>query len=183
MSLVELAQHTDKNTTHSYLPLYDALLQPIKETATNVLEVGVHVGGSIKLWHDYFTKGVVYGCDCEDHVELEELRNNDKVVLHLNDDAYTEEYVKERFEGKKFDFLLDDGPHTLESQEKFIELYSSLLSDSGILIIEDVQDITWLENLETKTPEHLKQYIKTYDLRDNKKRYDDIVFTIDRIPR
>lgn len=75
---------------------------------------------------------------------LEELRNNDKVVLHLNDDAYKEEYVRERFGGKEFDFLLDDGPHTLESQEKFIELYSSLLSDSGILIIEDMQDITWL---------------------------------------
>ena len=142
MSLVELAQHTDKNTTHSYLPLYDTLLQPIKETATNILEIGLHVGRSIKLWHDYFTKGVVYGCDCEDHMGLEELRNNDKAVLHLNDGAYKEKYVKERFGGKEFGFLLDDGPHTLESQEKFIKLYSSLLSDSGILIIASCSDYT-----------------------------------------
>lgn len=34
-----------------------------------------------------------------------------------------------------------------------------------------------------KTPEHLKQYIKTYDLRKNKGRYDDIVFTIDKVVR
>jgi len=71
----------------------------------------------------------------------------------------------------------------LASQEKFIELYSPLLSDNGILIIEDVQDINWLENLKNKTPQHLKQYIKTYDLRKNKDRYDDIVFTIDKISR
>ena len=71
----------------------------------------------------------------------------------------------------------------MASQEKFIELYSPLLSDNGILIIEDVQDINWLENLKNKTPQHLKQYIKTYDLRKNKDRYDDIVFTIDKISR
>ena len=71
----------------------------------------------------------------------------------------------------------------MASQEKFIELYSPLLSDNGILIIEDVQDINWLEHLKNKTPQHLKQYIKTYDLRKNKDRYDDIVFTIDKISR
>jgi len=190
MSLVELDNDmTDKNSTHSYLPLYDALLRPIKDTATNILEIGVQRGGSIKLWHDYFTKGVIHGCDWEKldgwmlYRDSPELRTNSRVVLNLDADAYTEEYVKERFGDKVFDFLLDDGPHTLESQEKFIELYSPLLSDSGILIIEDVQYHDWFEKLEAKTPEHLKKYIKTYDLRKNKDRYDDIVFTIDRVSR
>ena len=97
--------------------------------------------------------------------------------------AYTKEYVQKNFENKKFDFLIYDGPHSLESQEKFIELYSPLLSENGILIIEDVQHINWLEKLKNKTPPHLKQYIKTYDLRKNKGRYDDIVFTIDKVHR
>ena len=43
---------TDKGTLHSYLPLYEKLLAPIKETAINVLEVGICVcvdknGGSL----------------------------------------------------------------------------------------------------------------------------------------
>ena len=76
--------------------------------------------------------------------------------------------------------MIDDGPHTLDSQEKFIELYSPLLSENVILIIEDIQDINFLTNLKNKTPEYLKKYIKSYDLRNNKKRYDDIVFTIDK---
>ena len=32
---------TDKNTVHSYLPLYEKLLISKKETAKNVLEVGI----------------------------------------------------------------------------------------------------------------------------------------------
>lgn len=39
MSLEEIAnnERTDKNTTHSYLPLYQNLLASKKETAKNVL--------------------------------------------------------------------------------------------------------------------------------------------------
>ena len=42
MSLVELVnnERTDKNTTHSYLDLYETLLSSKKETAKNVLEIG-----------------------------------------------------------------------------------------------------------------------------------------------
>jgi hypothetical protein len=50
----------------------------------------------------------------------------------------------------------------------------------GILIIEDLQLCDWTEILKNEVPEDLKQYVKVYDLRDNKGRYDDIVFTIDK---
>jgi hypothetical protein len=55
------------------------------------------------------------------------------------------------------------------------------MTNDGILIIEDVQSMDWLEVLVNTVPEHLKQYIKIYDLRDIKGRYDDIVFTIDKL--
>ena len=54
------------------------------------------------------------------------------------------------------------------------------MTDDGILIIEDVQSWDWIDTLKNEVPEHLKPYIKIYDLRPNKDRYDDIVFTIDR---
>ena len=61
MNLEEIVDNlrTDKNTTHSYLPLYQTLLKSKKESAKNVLEVGIgdfgeKNGGSIKLWKDYF---------------------------------------------------------------------------------------------------------------------------------
>ena len=77
--------------------------------------------------------------------------------------------------------MLDDGPHTLESMKQFIRLYSQVMTDDGILIIEDVQDIEWLNILTDTVPDNLKQYIKTYDLRSIKNVPDDIVFTIDKL--
>ena len=84
---------------------------------------------------------------------IQELKKNNRVLLKLDENAYTKKYVKKNFGHKKFDLLIDDEPHTLRSQVKFIELYSPLLSENGILIIEDVQNIKHLENLKNKTPE------------------------------
>ena len=136
------------------------------------------------MWRQYFTNATIYGIDIlpKERV-LDELIQDDRVVLYTKTDAYDKDFVCINFKNKNFDMLLDDGPHSLESQKKFIELYSPLLSDNGILIIEDIACIEYLKELKDKTPENLKQYIKTYDLRKNKGRGNDIVFTIDRIIR
>lgn len=180
--------NTDKNTTHSYLPLYETLLNTKKNTAINVLEIGIgdfseKNGGSIKLWRDYFTNATIYGLDILpiDHV-MDELLHDEKIILHMSIDAYDETFFATNFLNKniKCDFILDDGPHTLESMKQFIKLYSKIMTDDGILIIEDVQAWDWIDILKNEVPEELKQYIKIYDLRPNKNRYDDIVFTIDK---
>jgi hypothetical protein len=174
---------TDKNTTHSYLDLYERLLSNKKDTAINVLEVGIHVGGSIKLWHDYFQNATVHALDVMNINSVwDVLKNNDRIKLYTSTNAYDENAFKENFLDKniKCDFMLDDGPHTLESMIHFIRLYSQLMTDNGILIIEDVQQWGWIDILKNQVPEPLKQYVKVYDLRANKNRYDDIVFTIDK---
>jgi len=185
MSLAELADNsrTDKNTTHSYLPLYQTLLESKKETALNVLEVGIDRGGSIKFWSDFFINANVYGLDIMNINNVwNDIKHNPKIILYTSIDAYNHEFFISHFLNKtiKFDFMLDDGPHTLESMIQFIKLYSQIMTDDGILIIEDVQSWDWIDILKNEVPEHLKQFIKIYDLRPNKNRYDDIVFTIDR---
>ena len=188
MSLAELADNTrtDKNTTHSYLDLYQELLISKKETAKNVLEVGIQKGGSIKLWSDFFTHARVYGIDIMNTEDLwEGIRNKENIILYTSTDAYNNDFFTSHFLDKNimFDCMLDDGPHTLESMKQFIKLYSQILTDDGILIIEDVQSYDWLDILTDEVPEELKPFIKTYDLRVNKNRYDDIVFTIDKSNR
>jgi hypothetical protein len=190
MSLLEIIDNskTDKNTTHSYLELYESLLSKKKQTAQNVLEIGIgdfqyKNGGSIKMWRDYFTNATIYGLDILsiDRV-MDQLLNDNRVILYTSTDAYNENFFYNNFLNKniKFDFLLDDGPHTLESMFQFIKLYSQVLKNDGILIIEDVRSLEWIEELKNVVPENLKKYIKVYDLRSNKNRYDDIVFTIDK---
>tara|TARA_Y100000389_G_scaffold204442_1_gene256991 strand:+ start:16913 stop:17488 length:576 start_codon:yes stop_codon:yes gene_type:complete len=188
MTLLELAIWTDKSREHSYLPLYEKLLISKKETAKNVLEIGVHKGGSIKLWNDYFTNATVYGLDIRTDAhtfvadDCREIFNNEKIILYIETDAYDDYFFVNNLLNKniKFDFMLDDGPHSLESMKKFIKLYSQVMTDDGILIIEDLQSMDWIDILKNEVPENLKQFVKAYDLRKNKGRYDDIVFTIDK---
>lgn len=151
-----------------------------KENSKNVLEIGISHGGSIKLWHDYFQNATIYGLDimkCEDI--WDGIKNNERIKLECFD-AYNENFFNNNLSNIKFDFMLDDGPHSLDSMKTFIRLYSQLMTDDGILIIEDVQSWDWIEILKNEVPENLKEFIKVYDLRPNKNRYDDIVFTIDK---
>lgn len=185
MSLLELVdnEYTDKNTTHSYLELYQQLLETKKHTAKHVLEVGMQYGGSIKLWSDFFTNATVYGMDIANGEHIySDIAGKPNIVLLTSIDAYSDEVFSKEILGRniKFDFMLDDGPHTYESMVKFIHLYSQVMTDDGILIIEDVAHIDWLDSLKNEVPQHLRQYVKTYDLRENKGRFDDIVFTIDK---
>ena len=184
---------TDKNTTHSYLDLYEKLLFTKKYTAKNILEIGIGHGkndgicitngGSIKLWHDYFLNAKIYALDIV-HMDnvWDGIKNNDRINLITSVDAYNTDFFTKTFLNTniKFDMLLDDGPHTLESMIQFIKLYINVMSEDGILIIEDVQSIDWIQALTEVVPEHLQKFIKSYDLRHIKNRYDDIVFVINK---
>ena len=57
---------------------------------------------------------------------------------------------------------------------------AKILSDDGVLVIEDVQSINWINELKMRVPDHLQEFIEVYDLRRNKNRYDDIMFVINK---
>ena len=177
---------TDKNSVHSYLPLYEELLNGKKNSAKNILEIGIgdfnmKNGGSILMWRKYFLNAKIYGVDKLDISRVYDILVKDpQVKLYTSVDGYDENFVKNTFVNSdiKFDFILDDGPHTLDSMKKFIELYSELLEDDGILIVEDIQSWDWIDELKNVIPEKLKPFVQTFDLRQNKNRYDDIVLAI-----
>ena len=52
----------------------------------------------------------------------------------------------------------------------FIELYTSFIKEGGIIIIEDIKDIMWLDILINTVPDNFKKCNKTYDLREIKNR-------------
>lgn len=174
---------TDKNTVHSYLELYEELLKSKKDSAKNILELGDFNDGSIKMWHDYFLNATIYAAGFISMDEVhDEIKNKERIILYTSSEPYYPDFSKEEFldNGIKFDMMLDDGPHTLESMKIYVAIYSQLLSDDGILILEDVQDWDWIDMLRECVPENLKPYIETYDLRPIKNRYDDIVFVINK---
>lgn len=174
---------TDKNTVHSYLDLYQPLFEKKKETAKNVLEIGICNGGSIKLWKDYFTNATIHGLDIMNLSEVSsEIKNDSRIKLYTSINAYENNFFINNFLNSptRFDILLDDGPHSKESMIIFIRNFSRVMADDGILVVEDVQDPDWVSDLALAVPVELQKYIRVYDLRKIKGRYDDIVFVIDK---
>jgi len=176
---------TDKNTIHSYIDAYESLFSSKRETATNVLEIGIGPympnGGSILMWAGYFSNAKVHAVDI---ISIDNVHPvlvpHPRIHLHTQNDAYHTRFFTNTFLSKneKFDIIVDDGPHTIQSMVSFIKMYSQVLKEDGIMVVEDVQSIDWIQTLRDATPEHLKPYIEVYDRRPVKGRYDDILFVI-----
>jgi hypothetical protein len=112
----------------------------------------------------------------------EDIQGQERIYIYPSTDGYQPGFVSTHFKSKgiQFDVIIDDGPHTLDSMIQCIKLYLPLLSEHGVLIIEDIQDFKWITELHKVVPDELKPFIRVHDLRANKNRYDDILFVIDK---
>src|SRR5258706_2121606 len=57
------AYDTDKAKMAHYLRNYEEWFAPLWKQPVHLLEIGVHKGGSMFLWRDYFEKGTIVGLD------------------------------------------------------------------------------------------------------------------------
>lgn len=161
---------TDKNTAHSYIPIYEQLFSPLRETCTAILEVGVFDGGSIKLWDSYFPKANIYGFDLS--LARNQYTSPSRRVHLIEADAYQLGIVK-MFERESFDIVIDDGWHTLDSMCKFAALYHRLVKPGGYLVIEDLQQAAWGDLIRMYLPDSME--IQVIDRSALKGRPDDIL--------
>lgn len=172
---------TDKASEHSYDILYDNILSNYRNKQICLLEIGIWHGGSALLWQEYFPKGKLVFLDIESRVSSDTWKsiNKDKFDFHLMD-AFTNEgfeNVKELYPNG-FDIIIDDAPHTLESQIFTIQNYTKLLRKGGILIIEDIQHIDYASKIMESIGDIPHKSCEVIDLRPIKNRYDDIVIVV-----
>lgn len=170
---------SDKGTEHDYINgYYDAEFTPKKDDHIRIMEIGVLNGESINLWQQYFNKADILGVDIVISDKAHQLVKTDNRCGFLADgSAYLQTFVDEYFDVAYWDYIIDDGPHTLQSQLSFIQLYYPKIKKGGKLIIEDIQSKSDLEAIEQKLKE-LKYKYKIFDLTSNKGRYDDILIEI-----
>jgi len=167
---------TDKFTSHQYLNTYDALFSPLETSVKNVLEIGIQKGESLLIWKDLFVNANVYGAD----IDLSPLtidRNQSRISV-AGGNAYDLNFMKTHYSNIKFDILVDDGPHTLESMVFFATHYSSLLAPNGVMVIEDIPILEWTNSIRNALPEHLRSKGQAVDLRHINNRWDDIMFVV-----
>lgn len=161
--------YTDKNTVHSYLPEYDKIFSTIPEIK-NVLEIGIHLGGSLLLWSKYFPPTTnIYCVDVylknlnEQHYTIPNV-----TVIQKDVCTCTENFLQPIL----FDLIIDDGSHYLKDQLYVYDTFKSRLTPGGVLLIEDIQP----DNLQ-KFVEICEQDPKAtiIDLRNIKHKVDDII--------
>ena len=135
---------TDKISGHSYSEIYGNYLNKYLDKKGSLLEIGVFWGGSAVLWNDLLPNFKLCLLDLENVMTPDNWDHLDKDRMeYLIGDAYNEvtrNQIKEKYpEG--FDVITEDGPHTLDSQLKCIELYLPLVKEDGVMIIEDIATI------------------------------------------
>jgi hypothetical protein len=173
---VFISQGTDKHTRHDYVNgFYEDNFKKYQTTAKNVLEIGVCWGGSIALWKNYFTDANIFAVDIEYKLTFPVFKNIEE-VKYFQQNAYTEEFLNLI---PNMDIIVDDGPHTLESMKYVVQNYSKKVNTGGIIVIEDVQDISWTMTLLELVPSNFSAEI--IDLRHRKNVYDDILFVMRKL--
>ena len=60
-----------------------------------------------------------------------------------------------------FDIIIDDGPHTFDSHTACLELYLPKIKKDGMLVIEDIPDITWTEEYKKLVLEYHHMVVDT----------------------
>lgn len=180
VNLHSLASNTDKSYDHQYIHVYESLFTPIRKQVKNMLEIGIWQGDSHKMWRDYFDEAQIYGIDT--NIDSCRTLDNQERILAIHGNAYSDEIV-DLFKDVTFDVIVDDGPHTLQSQIECVKFYAPLLSANGILVIEDIPHPEWISLIASSVPPELQMYMYGIDRRIAPNRHsinDELMFVIDK---
>jgi SAM-dependent methyltransferase len=165
---------TDKNNGHCYIQeYYDQEFSPRQHDELRVLEIGIYTGASIDLWGEYFLNSRVDGIDINPHFRLRNLNNN----IHTHIVNASSEDALALFDNNTFDYIIDDGSHQIGDQLYVIAHWFDKLKAGGKLIIEDIQNDEYCNQLKFMS-EKLGRSYKIFDMRHVTGRYDDVIFEV-----
>ena len=134
---LRLEHYDSDKIDNRYLEQYDAMLGPWVEQKIHLLELGVHRGGSLLLWRDYFPLAKIVGIDIKlpqgfgpfDRIALFEGSQADVGFLSR---------VAENVAPDGFDIIIDDASHFGElTKVSFWHLFDKHLKPGGLYVIED----------------------------------------------
>jgi cephalosporin hydroxylase len=164
-----------------YLTAYERLFKSVDHGS--VLEIGCDGGGGILSYAEWFSRqaGIFLPrqfVSCDISPRPASLDAN-KQIIHYQGDAYQLSFIEEVLKKHgPFAVIVEDGPHTLGSQEFFVQHYTHLLTERGIALIEDIQRPEHVPYLIGKIPQGFVGY--AVDLRHTDDRYDSLILAIER---
>jgi len=148
---------------------YNSIFSDKKHENLEILEIGIHSGNSIRIWSEFFSNSKITCIDIKEHSSALDLKNK-KNIECIYADAYNVD-ILHKLKNKKFDIIIDDGPHTFESLNFFIDFYFQFLNPNGYFILEDIVDTNWSNILLDKISNNVeyKKIIKMAGLQKTTK--------------
>ena len=95
-----------------YFDIYESVFNKYKDRDVIFVEIGVHNGGSLEIWRNYFSKGSkIIGIDInEECKKFEDKNRNIEIYIgNQSDENFWSAFFKKV---GKVDIILDDGGHT-----------------------------------------------------------------------
>jgi cephalosporin hydroxylase len=137
-----------------------------------IVEIGVHLGHSMKAWQDAFDPEILVGIDNERNETLDTyLENGDLIAYFIDEDSHDpktgEQLVNEVLKGRWVDFLFLDGDHTLAGVKRDYEMYGPLVRPGGVIAFHDavIEDHPLVEVY--KLLRTIKRHIEVYQADAN----------------
>ena len=165
---------SDKTSKHSYDTQYVKYFESMRADVKEVCEIGICRGGSLLLWEEYFPNATLTALDINE-LDVDGVpslnHKRDRNNIYIMDSTNNLE-VQENLGDKIFDIVIDDGSHNIDDQIKTLKNFWPLLKEGGIYVIEDI------ENIESFSRFGGIKNCDCYDLRDKKKRWDDLIIFI-----
>lgn len=133
LQLLAEKHETDK-AEHGYCDIYDKKLAVRRHEPLNVLEIGVYMGGSLRMWREYFPNATIHGLD----INVERCGAIDGVTLHKQDAADAVLLRKLAEKHGPWDLIIDDASHTMKHQQRTFDTLWPHVESGGYYIIEDL---------------------------------------------
>jgi hypothetical protein len=136
-TLVELAIDIGncEKLGQDYIPIYDRYLSPLRDKSINLLEIGVQLGISLRLWEEYFPKANIIGLDINPKCAKYE-GGRKKVYIGSQTDQDLLEKIAD--ENNPLTVIIDDGSHVWKHQIDTFLVAFQLLAPGGLYFIEDM---------------------------------------------
>jgi hypothetical protein len=126
------SEHRTDKDEHGYIPIYEELFTPFRDTVLPILEIGIWAGSSLQLWRDWFYRAVIHGIDARECDDLGE-----RIVTHQGF-TLDPEFLPTVAACGPFQIVIDDGAHMGDDQRIAFRAFWPALAPGGLYIIEDL---------------------------------------------
>jgi len=157
---------------HNYTTVYDALFRDCRPLRIFELGLGTNnpelpstmgangkPGASLRGWKRLFPAARIFGADIDHATLFREDRINTFWCDQLDSSAIRDVWSKPELRGG-IDVIVEDGLHTFEANQTFLEISLHFVTRGGWYIVEDIRDVdldhwrNWLDHDSQRFPSY-----------------------------